>query len=70
MAFIRFLEGCLRWDPTQRFSPDEALQHGTCMWSCGHVGVRACTCECVRAIAHSITCGLCGQSGYWRAQFL
>ena len=40
--------------------------------ACGHVvmWVRACTCECVRAIAHSITCGLCGQSGYWRAQFL
>jgi len=34
MAFVRFLEGCLRWDPKQRFTPDEALQHGTAQLSC------------------------------------
>ena len=22
-----FLACCLRWDPTQRYSPDDALQH-------------------------------------------
>mmetsp|Transcript_64791 Transcript_64791/g.204581 ORF Transcript_64791/g.204581 Transcript_64791/m.204581 type:complete len:715 (-) Transcript_64791:69-2213(-) len=26
-AFLSFLEGCLRWDPKERFSPDDALQH-------------------------------------------
>ncbi len=25
--FISFLEGCLRWDPHERFSPEEALRH-------------------------------------------
>ncbi|KAL0486666.1 dual specificity tyrosine-phosphorylation-regulated kinase [Acrasis kona] len=25
--FVGFLEGCLRWDPHERFSPDEALRH-------------------------------------------
>ena len=27
VAFVSFLEGCLRWDATERFSPDEALRH-------------------------------------------
>ncbi|KAJ4462531.1 putative Dual specificity tyrosine-phosphorylation-regulated kinase 4 [Paratrimastix pyriformis] len=25
--FIHFLEGCLRWDPRERFTPEDALQH-------------------------------------------
>uniref|UniRef100_A0A7S4B584 dual-specificity kinase n=1 Tax=Chrysotila carterae TaxID=13221 RepID=A0A7S4B584_CHRCT len=25
--FLSFLGGCLRWEPTQRFSPEECLQH-------------------------------------------
>jgi serine/threonine protein kinase len=25
--FIRFLKGCLAWDPNERFSPKEALMH-------------------------------------------
>jgi len=27
MKFVEFLAGCLRWDPTERFKPDDALQH-------------------------------------------
>eukprot|EP00899_Mesostigma_viride_P024180 jgi/Mesvir1/4947/Mv04570-RA.2 len=26
-SFVSFLEGCLRWDPLERFSADDALQH-------------------------------------------
>lgn len=26
-GFISFLEGCLKWDPSERFSPEEALRH-------------------------------------------
>ncbi|KAF0983232.1 hypothetical protein FDP41_010297 [Naegleria fowleri] len=25
--FVSFLEGCLRWDPAERFTPDEAFRH-------------------------------------------
>lgn len=25
--FVNFLEGCLRWDPEERFTPEEALSH-------------------------------------------
>eukprot|EP00959_Pyramimonas_sp_CCMP1952_P301967 6318962-Pyramimonas_sp.AAC.1 len=25
-AFLSFLEGCLRWNPADRFTPEEALQ--------------------------------------------
>jgi len=25
--FLNFLEGCLRWDPTERFTPEECLRH-------------------------------------------
>eukprot|EP01025_Chloroclados_australasicus_P019057 TRINITY_DN2023_c0_g1_i2.p1 TRINITY_DN2023_c0_g1~~TRINITY_DN2023_c0_g1_i2.p1 ORF type:complete len:782 (-),score=73.05 TRINITY_DN2023_c0_g1_i2:2070-4415(-) len=25
--FVSFVEGCLRWDPTQRFTPDDAMGH-------------------------------------------
>merc|ERR1719194_227563 len=27
MKFVEFLAGCLRWDPAERFKPDDALQH-------------------------------------------
>ena len=27
MAFLSFLEGCLRWDPKVRFTPDQAIAH-------------------------------------------
>merc|ERR1719359_746629 len=27
MKFVEFLAGCLRWDPVERFKPDDALQH-------------------------------------------
>jgi serine/threonine protein kinase len=26
-AFISFLEGCLMWEPSRRFTPDQALMH-------------------------------------------
>eukprot|EP00736_Rhodelphis_marinus_P001475 Rmarinus@m.28030 len=26
--FVDFLQGCLRWDPRERFTPEDALQHG------------------------------------------
>lgn len=32
--FLSFLEGCFRWDPQQRMSPDDALQHP---WITDHV---------------------------------
>ena len=25
--FVSFLEGCLRWDHTERFTPEDGLQH-------------------------------------------
>merc|ERR1719281_1645031 len=27
IKFVEFLAGCLRWDPAERFKPDDALQH-------------------------------------------
>ena len=27
VRFVEFLAGCLRWDPAERFKPDDALQH-------------------------------------------
>jgi serine/threonine protein kinase len=27
MSFVSFVEGCLRWDPKARFTPDQAIQH-------------------------------------------
>lgn len=26
-VFLSFISGCLRWDPRERFTPEEALQH-------------------------------------------
>ena len=27
VSFVSFLEGCLRWDVSERFTPEDALQH-------------------------------------------